>query len=89
MWDPPGVTPWTPFGVFIIIPLGQMLQNSNVGYHSFADDTQLYISMSPNDISTINILWHCLEQINRMNPNFLQNKSGIIVAGNKEEGIAV
>ena len=56
-----------------MLPLGQIPQKFNVDHHSYADDTQLYLAVSPDDYSSIEVLCHCLEQINnRMNENFLQ-----------------
>ena len=75
-----------------MLPLGQILQNSNVNYHSYADDTQIYIALSPDDCSPIESC-HCLEQVkNWMSQNFLQlnqEKTEIIVFGNKEKRVAV
>ncbi len=80
------------FSVYML-PLGQILQNSNVNYHSYADDTQIYLALSPDDCSPIESLCHCLEKVkNWTNQNFLQlnqEKTEVIVFGNKEKRVAV
>lgn len=61
--------------------------------HSYADDTQMYLALSPDDCSPLESLCHCLEQVkNGMNQNFLQlnqEKTELIVFGNKEKRVAV
>ena len=47
----------SPFSLYKL-PLGQVLQNSNVDYHSYADDTQIYIALSSDDNSPIQSLCH-------------------------------
>ena len=36
-----------------MLPLGQILQNNNIDYHSYADDTQIYLAFPPDDYSPI------------------------------------
>uniref|UniRef100_A0A3B1J4V1 Reverse transcriptase domain-containing protein n=1 Tax=Astyanax mexicanus TaxID=7994 RepID=A0A3B1J4V1_ASTMX len=76
-----------------MLPLGQMLQNNNINYHSYADDTQIYLSLSPDDFSPIDSLCQCLDHINNwMSQNFLQlnkDKTDFIVFGCKEKRISV
>ena len=49
--------------------------------HSSADDTQLYLALSPNDYSPIDSLCQCIDEVNNwMCQNFLQlNKDKIEV----------
>ena len=45
-------------------PLGKLLRDNNVNYHTYADDTQIYIALSPDDYSPIESLYHCIALIN-------------------------
>ena len=68
-----------------MLPLGQVIKKNKIAYHSYADDTQIYIALSPNDYSPIDNLCNCIEQINAwMTQNFLQlnkDRTEIIVFG--------
>ncbi len=64
-----------------------------IAYHSYADDTQIYLALSPNDYSPIDSLCQCIDEINsRMCQNFLQlnkEKTEVIAFGNKDEVLKV
>lgn len=68
-----------------MLPLGVIIRKYNISFHCYADDTQLYISLKPNDRSKLDSLMSCLEDIKCwMAQNFLQlneNKSEIILFG--------
>lgn len=42
-----------------MLPLGYIIRN-NIAYHSYANDIQIYLSLSPNDFSPIDCLCQCL-----------------------------
>ena len=76
-----------------MLPLGDVIRRHGVGFHSYADDTQLYISVSPDDLEPVNILLNCILDITSwMAENFLQlnqDKTEVLIIGpeNKREGI--
>lgn len=75
-----------------MLPLGRILTSYNIHYHLYADDTQLYIPVSPHDPSSIASLHKCLADVRRwMSENFLQlneNKTEVLVLGPHSESIA-
>ncbi|XP_048870189.1 uncharacterized protein LOC125742326 [Brienomyrus brachyistius] len=81
----PGINPG-PVTVYPI-PLGNIIRNHGIGFHCYADDTQLYISVNPDDISLLSRLEDCLLDIQCwMAKNFLMlntEKIEVLVIGPK------
>ncbi len=65
------------------------MRKNQIAYHSYADDTQIYLALSPNDYSPIGSLCQCIDEINSwMCLNFLQlnkDKTEVIAFGNKDD----
>ena len=72
-----------------MLPLGDIIREHNIDFHSYADDTQLYISTEPNDATAINSITNCLLAINKwMNDNFLklnEDKTEVLLCGPKSK----
>ncbi|KAI2647989.1 putative RNA-directed DNA polymerase from transposon BS [Labeo rohita] len=72
-----------------MLPLGKIIAEHGVSFHSYADDTQLcvYISVGPEDPGAVNKLVNCLAGIvSWMNRHFLklnEDKSEILLVGNE------
>ncbi len=41
-----------------MLPLSQIMRKNQIAYHSYADDTQIYLALSPNDYSPIDSCMH-------------------------------
>uniref|UniRef100_A0A665ULH4 Reverse transcriptase domain-containing protein n=1 Tax=Echeneis naucrates TaxID=173247 RepID=A0A665ULH4_ECHNA len=70
-----------------LLPLGNIIRKHSINFHCYADDTQLYLSMKPNEVTQIVRLQACLEDIKVwMTGNFLllnSDKTEVIVLGPK------
>ena len=72
-----------------MLPLAQVIKKHNTKYHNYADDSQLYLSLSLDDLHPIHSLTQCINNINLwMSQNFLQlnkDKTDINYAENKQD----
>uniref|UniRef100_A0A672G1Q5 Reverse transcriptase domain-containing protein n=1 Tax=Salarias fasciatus TaxID=181472 RepID=A0A672G1Q5_SALFA len=68
-----------------MLPLGDVIRRHGISFHSYADDTQLYIAVSPDDSGPIETLFNCISDIKSwMAVNFLQlnqDKTEVLVIG--------
>ena len=56
-----------------MLPLGSIIRKHGINFHSYADDRQLYITMSPDDPGPIDVLFNCILDIKSwMAKNLLQ-----------------
>ncbi len=76
-----------------MLPLSQIMRKNQIAYHSYADDTHIYLALSPNDYSPIDSLCQCIDEINTwMCQNFIQlnkKKSEVVAFGNKDDVLKV
>ncbi len=47
-----------------MLPLSQIMRKNQIAYHSYADDIQIYLALSPNAYSPIDSLCQCIDEIN-------------------------
>ncbi len=70
-----------------------MLLLSQIAFHSYADVTQIYLAVYPNDYIPIDSIWQYIDEINSwMCQNFHQlnkEKTEVIAFGNKDEILEV
>jgi len=45
-------------------PMSQIMRENQIAYHSYADDTQLYLALSTNDYNPIDSLCQCIDEVN-------------------------
>ncbi len=76
-----------------MLSLSQIMRENQIAYHSYADDAQIYLALSPNDYSPIDSLCQCIDEINSwICHNFLQlnkEKTELNAFGNKDEVLKV
>ncbi len=69
------------------------MRKNQIAYHSYADDSQIYLTVSPNDYSPIDSLCQSIDEIiSWLCQNFLQlnkEKTEVIAFGNKDEVLKV
>uniref|UniRef100_A0A3B3H962 Reverse transcriptase domain-containing protein n=1 Tax=Oryzias latipes TaxID=8090 RepID=A0A3B3H962_ORYLA len=72
-----------------MLPLGEVIRRHGVDFHSYADDTQLYIAVSPDDLEPVNTLLNCILDIKLwMAENFLQlnqDKTEVLIIGPEDK----
>ena len=72
-----------------ILPLGELITTHGVNFHFYADDTQLYLSVAPDDPSALDPLLSCLSSIKCwMSNNFLklnEDKTEVLIIGSSDQ----
>ncbi len=85
-WGVPQGSILTPllFSLYILA-LSQIMRNNQIAFYSYADDTQIYLALSPNDYRPIDSLCQCIDETySWMCQNFLQlnkEKNKVIAFG--------
>jgi len=44
-----------------MLPMSKIIKKNKIAYHSYTDDTQLYLALSPNNYSPIDSLCQCID----------------------------
>ena len=72
------------FSIYML-PLGNIIRTYSVNFHCYADDTQLYLSLKPEQCNQLTKLQACLKDIKTwMTRNFLllnSDKTEVIILG--------
>ncbi|MGH0138934.1 UNVERIFIED_CONTAM: hypothetical protein FKN15_035625 [Acipenser sinensis] len=76
------------FNIYML-PLGHLIRQHSIMFHSYADDTQLYLKFNPGSPSAMVRLSACIQDIEAwMSANFLQlntSKSELLLVGSKTQ----
>lgn len=67
-----------------VLPLGDVIRRTSISFHSYADDTQLYITVSPGDTGPIDSPLNCMLDIQSWmaeNYQLNQDKPEVLVVG--------
>ena len=74
-----------------MLPLGNIIRKHSVNFHCYADDSQLYLSIKPEETNQLAKLQACLKDVKTwMTSNFLllnSDKTEVIVFGPKQHRI--
>ncbi len=65
-----------------MLPMGNIIRKHGVGFHCYADDTQLYISSRPGETHKIEKLMECIVNIK----NWMMN-SLLLLNSEKNRGV--
>jgi len=69
--------------------LAKLFKKYSISYHSYADDTQFYLSLSPNEFAPLESLYLCFNQVQDwMSKNVLKLNTGkteVIIFGKKDQ----
>ena len=72
-----------------MLPFGDVIRRHDIGFHSCADDTQLYIAVSPDDLEPVNVLLNCILDIKSCMADHLlqlnQGKTEVLIVGPEDE----
>nr|XP_054591206.1 uncharacterized protein LOC129155077 [Nothobranchius furzeri] len=73
------------FFLLYMLPIGKIIRQHGINFHCYADDTQLYLSINPDEPNRLGRLQACLEDIKHwMTLNFLllnQDKKEVLIFG--------
>ncbi len=72
VWSTTRICPRSSLFLIYMLPLGNIIRKYGIGFHCYADDTQLYISTKPDETFKLSKLTECVKNIKDwMTSNFL------------------
>lgn len=77
------------FYIMSVLSLVQIMEHYNISYQSYAEDTQLCVSVSVNDHSPLYVVSKCKNLINGSELLTTLTKKEIIVFSRKEETLKI
>jgi len=76
---------WSLLFTTYVAPIGSVIESFNIGYHQFADDTQLFVAIdTPDTLTYLRSMTECSNTVQRCFP-----ENYLLLYGSKSETITI